>query len=72
MGILLGAAPSRFSLIGVFEAEGIAKVLNGFPISSLSQELIDPISLSINLKTAELLNYTPPIKLMGVIEEMVR
>lgn len=70
-GILMGTAPSRLKWAGKFEAEGIDKVLNGVPITSLSQVFIDPIFISFNATTAKAIGYNPPIKLMGVVEEIV-
>lgn len=70
-GILMGTSPSRLVWVGKFEAEGIDKVLNGVPITSLSQVFIDPIFISFNATTAKAIGYHPPIKLMGVVEEIV-
>lgn len=72
LGILMGTAPSRFNIIGEFEAIGVARVLNGVPIKSLKQTLVDPIFISINLTTANALEYRPPFQLMSVVEEIVR
>jgi ABC-type uncharacterized transport system substrate-binding protein len=70
-GILMGTAPSRLKWAGNFEAEGIEEVLNGKPIESLNQVFIDPIFISLNMSTAKAIGYHPPIKLMGVVEEII-
>lgn len=72
LGILLGTASSRFNLVGKFEAEGIAQVLNGVPISLLKQELISPIFVSFNADTAKKIGFEPNFRMMSVVEEIIR
>lgn len=70
-GILMSVDPMDMRLIGEFEAENMARVLNGVPVNEITQLLIDPPFAAVNMKTAKAINYSVPFYLMGIVEEVI-
>lgn len=71
LGILMSVDPMDMRLIGEFEAENMAKVLNDTPVDKITQLLIDPPFVAVNRKTANAIDYLIPYYLMGVAEEII-
>ena len=70
LGILLSLSQAGFRYIGEFHAQAIAKVFNGAKPNQLEQLFEDPPKIAINLKTAELIGFDPPIVLLGAADEI--
>jgi ABC-type uncharacterized transport system substrate-binding protein len=61
-GILMSiSSRAGFKYVGKFAAETIAKVFNGASPRELDPVFEDPPKIAINLKTAEIIGYNPPV-----------
>lgn len=69
-GLLLSLSQAGFRYVGEFEAQVIAKVLNGAKPNQLPQLFEEPPKIAINLKTAEIIGFNPPILLLGASDEI--
>ncbi|MVW70465.1 ABC transporter substrate-binding protein [Bordetella sp. 15P40C-2] len=69
-GILLSVAEADASYVGRFYARTIAHILNGAKPRSLSQVWIDPSKLAINLQTARLIGFDPPVEALFAADEL--
>jgi ABC-type uncharacterized transport system substrate-binding protein len=69
-GFLLSISLANFKYVGDFHAETIAKVLNGAKPRELDQVFEDPPKIAINLKTAEIIGYDPPVDVLGAADEI--
>jgi ABC-type uncharacterized transport system substrate-binding protein len=69
-GFLLSHSHINFKSEGRFYAETLAKILNGAKPRELNQILEEPIKIAINLKTADIIGYVPPAKVLEEAEEM--
>ena len=69
-GFLLSISLAGFRYVGRFYAETIAKVLNGAKPRDLEQIFEDPPKIAINLKTAEIIGYDPPVDVLGAADEI--
>ena len=69
-GFLLSLSQAGFKYIGEFHAQAIAKVLNGAKPGQLEQLFEDPPKIAINLKTAEIIGFDPPMVLLGAADEI--
>lgn len=70
LGFLVSLASADLEYIGTFHARNIAKVLSGASPGQLKQLLEEPSKISINLKTAELIGFDPPLVLIGAANEI--
>lgn len=68
-GILLSLSQANFKYVSEFHAQTIAKILNGAKPNQLPQLFEDPPKIAINLKTAEIIGFNPPIVLLGAADE---
>ncbi len=68
-GILASLSRAGYKYVGRFHAETIAKVLNGALPNQLNQLFEEPPKIALNLKTAELIGFDPPIVLLGATDE---
>jgi ABC-type uncharacterized transport system substrate-binding protein len=66
----MSISQSNFDFVGRFHAETIAKILNGAKPRDLNQIFEDPTSISINLKTAKIIGYDPPLDVMSIADEI--
>jgi hypothetical protein len=48
----------------------MAKIFNGAKPRDLDQIFEDPTSISINLKTAQIVGYDPPLDVMSIADEI--
>ena len=69
-GFLLSISQAGFKYVGEFHAQTIAKVLNGAKPNQLGQLFKEPPKIAINLKTAEIIGFDPPIVLLGAADEI--
>jgi hypothetical protein len=61
---------SGFKYVGQYHASLIAKVFNGAKPRDLDQVFEGPPKVAINLKTAELISFDPPMVLLGAADEI--
>lgn len=70
-GILLSLAQADVSYTGMFYAKAIARIFNGAQARRLNQIWVDPAKLVINLHTARLIGFDPPIDTLLAADEIV-
>src|SRR5699024_1712625 len=63
-GLLLSLATANVSYVGLFHAEAIARILNGALPRELDQVWVDPAKIALNLGTARLIGFDPPIDIL--------
>ena len=68
-GVLASLSRAGYKYVGRFHAETIAKVFNGAQPNQLNQLYEEPPKIALNLKTAEIIGYDPPIVLLGATDE---
>ncbi len=71
-GLLLSLSQAGFRYVGEFHAETFAKVFNGARPNQLSQFFEEPPRMAVNLKTAEIVGFNPPLLLLGAADEIYR
>jgi ABC-type uncharacterized transport system substrate-binding protein len=71
-GFLLSISTAGFKYVGAFHAETIAKIFNGAAPNQLDQVFIEPPKIALNLKTAEIVNFNPPLVILGAADEIYR
>jgi ABC-type uncharacterized transport system substrate-binding protein len=71
-GFLTSISQAGFKYVGEFHAGVIAKVFNGAKPNQLDQLFEEPPKIAINLKTAELIGFDPPVVLLGAADEIYR
>ena len=69
-GILMSMAQADFSYIGLFHAETIARIFNGAQPRQLTQIWADPEKIALNLKTARLIGFDPPVDILLAADEV--
>ena len=69
-GVLLSIAQAKYTSAGRFHAESIAKVLNGAKSRDISQYFESPNTIAINLATAQVIGYDPPVDILAVADEI--
>lgn len=70
LGVLLSIALATHKYVGNFYAETIAKIFNGALPRHLPQLFEEPPKIAINIKTANLIKFDPPIELFGIADEI--
>ncbi len=70
LGILASLSRAGYRFVGRFHAETIAKVFNGAMPNQLNQLFEEPPKIALNLKTAEIIGFDPPIVLLGATDEL--
>ena len=71
-GFLMSISRANLHPLGRFHAETIAKVFNGAKPRELDQLFEGPVAIAINLKTAEIIGYDPPVDVLAVADEIYR
>lgn len=71
-GFFVSISQAGFKYIGEFHAQTIAKVFNGAQPNQLDQLFQEPPKIAINLKTAELIGFDPPVVLLGAADEIFK
>ena len=69
-GVLASLSRAGYKFVGRFHAETIAKVFNGAQPNQLNQLYEEPPKIALNLKTAEIIGFDPPIVLLGATDEL--
>jgi len=69
-GALLSIAKAEFLYVGKFHAKIIAKIFNGAKPRNLEQVFEDPSKIAINLATAQIIGYDPPVDILGAADEI--
>jgi ABC-type uncharacterized transport system substrate-binding protein len=69
-GILLSLAQADLSYVGLFHAETIARILNGAKARQLSQLWVDPPKIALNLATARIIGFDPPVDILLAADEV--
>ena len=69
-GILLSLAQADYTYVGLFYAENIARIFNGAQARQLHQIWMDPQKLAINLYTARLIGFDPPVDVLLAADEV--
>ncbi len=69
-GFLLSISQAGFRYVGNFYAQTMAKILNGAKPREISQLFEEPPKIAINLKTAEIIGYDPPVDVLGASDEI--
>lgn len=67
-GVLLSLGRKDFASDGAFHARAIARSLNGVPPGSIDMVFQPPRLISINLGTARLIGYDPPVQFLGTAD----
>lgn len=69
-GILLSLAQANVSSVGLFHAEVIARILNGATPRELDQVWVDPAKIALNLATARIIGFDPPIDILLAADDV--
>jgi ABC-type uncharacterized transport system substrate-binding protein len=69
-GILMSISQAGFKYVGEFAAETVAKIFNGAKPRQLNQLFEDPPKIALNLKTAEIIGYDPPVDVLSAADEV--
>ena len=69
-GFLVSLSQAGFRYVGEFHAQTIAQVLNGAKPNQLDQLFEEPPKIAINMKTAEVIGFNPPVVLLGATDEI--
>lgn len=69
-GVLMSLSQAGFSDVGRFHAETIARIFNGAKPRDLEQRWYAPAKLAINLETARVIGYTPPVEIMLAADQV--
>ncbi|MGQ9365238.1 ABC transporter substrate-binding protein [Azospirillum sp. ST 5-10] len=69
-GVLMSISQAGYSYVGQFHAETIAKIFNGAKPRDLEQRWVAPSKIALNLKTAELIGYDPPVDILIASDEL--
>ena len=69
-GALMAVSAANFEIIGAFDAEAIAKVLNGAKPRSVNQAFITPPSITLNLQVADMIEYAPPFTILLTADQV--
>jgi ABC-type uncharacterized transport system substrate-binding protein len=69
-GFLASISQAGFKYVGEFHAQTIAKVFNGAKPNQIDQLFEEPPKIAINLKTAEIIGFDPPVVLLGAADEI--
>ncbi len=70
LGIMVSLSRAGYRYVGEFHADTIARVFNGARPNQLKQVFEEPPKVAINLKTAELVGFDPPVVLLGAADEI--
>jgi ABC-type uncharacterized transport system substrate-binding protein len=69
-GLLMSLAQADYSYIGLFHAETIARIFNGARPRQLTQIWIDPAKIALNLETARIIGFDPPVDILLAADEV--
>jgi ABC-type uncharacterized transport system substrate-binding protein len=69
-GFMASLSQAGFRYIGEFHADIIAKILNGAKPRQLPQLFEEPPKIAINLKSAEVIGFNPPVDILLAADEI--
>lgn len=69
-GVLVSLSRAGHKYVGDFHARTFAQVFNGAKPNELNQLFQEPPKIAINLKTAEIIGFDPPVVLLGAADEI--
>ncbi len=69
-GLLMSISQAGFKYVGQYQAKIIAEVFNGAKPGELSQFFEAPSRIAINLKTASIIGYDPPVDVLSAADEI--
>ena len=69
-GSLMAVSAANFEIVGGFDGEAIAKVLNGAKPRAVNQAFITPPSITLNLQVADMIGYAPPFTILLTADEV--
>lgn len=69
-GFLLSISQASFKYVGRYYAEVIGKIFNGARPRQLDQVFEGPPKIAINLRTAALIGFDPPVDTLGAADEI--
>jgi ABC-type uncharacterized transport system substrate-binding protein len=69
-GFLASISQAGFKYIGEYHADIMAKILNGAKPRELAQLFEEPPKIAINLKTAEVIGFDPPVDILLAADEI--
>lgn len=71
-GVLFSISRKDFKEAGRFHAKVMATVFNGVCPRNITQVFIDPVKISVNLKTAEIIGFDIPGTILNAADEIYR
>lgn len=69
-GMLMSLSQADYSYVGLFYAETMARIFNGAMPRQLSQIWIDPAKIALNLETARIIGFDPPMDILLAADEV--
>ncbi|MCP3942184.1 MAG: ABC transporter substrate-binding protein [Desulfobacteraceae bacterium] len=69
-GFLVSISHANFKYVGLYHAQMMAMVFNGAKPRQLNQVFEGPPKVAINLKTAQIIGFDPPMVLLGAADEI--
>ncbi len=69
-GVLLSIAQAGMKYIGEYHAKIMGQILNGATPRKLSMVFEEPPKIAINLKTAEIIDFDPPVDILMAADEI--
>lgn len=69
-GVLMSISQANFKYVGEFHAEVMGKILNGAKPREIKQIWKAPPKIALNLKTAQLIGFDPPVDIMMASDEI--
>lgn len=69
-GALMSISQANFKYVGEFHAEVMGKILNGAKPREIGQVWKAPPKIALNLKTAQLIGFDPPVDIMMASDEI--
>ena len=71
-GVLLSISRDRFVKVGKYHAEIMAQIFNGAKPRELDQIFMDPQTIAVNIKTAEIIEFIIPPAFLKVTDEVFK
>lgn len=69
-GVLMSISQANFSYVGAYHARIIAQIFNGAQPRDLTQIWEAPAKIALNLETAALIGFDPPVDIMLAADEI--
>ncbi|MGI9335387.1 MAG: ABC transporter substrate-binding protein [Gammaproteobacteria bacterium] len=70
LGVLMSLSRAAYRYVVEFNAATMAKIMNGAKPNQIDQLFEEPPKIAINLHTAELIGFDPPLVLLGAADEI--